>query len=145
MLSSNSNLGVHVDARPPNPRISQSPLIRIPLADLDAIIILAGGQTREGGLPLWVTRRLDLGAELQRGSDVPIVCLGGGTPHKPPILDSRGYVVHESTSCADYLIQLGVTPATILKARIRLLHAGERKNPEPEWALELNLPVLLPH
>jgi hypothetical protein len=33
-----------------------------------------------------------------------VLCTGGGTPHKPPIM--RGdYVYHESTACADYLIE----------------------------------------
>ena len=33
---------------------------------------------------------------------------GGGTPHKPPYLDSRSYVIHEATSCAHFLLQVGV-------------------------------------
>ena len=34
----------------------------------------------------------------------PVLCCGGGTPHKPPILREGGYVLHEGTECADYLI-----------------------------------------
>uniref|UniRef100_A0A7S2QT06 DUF218 domain-containing protein n=1 Tax=Chlamydomonas chlamydogama TaxID=225041 RepID=A0A7S2QT06_9CHLO len=86
--------------------------------DLDAIIMLAGGQTTEGsGLPTWVERRLDACLDLQRvqKTNCPIVCLGGGTPHKPPILTPRGYVVHESTACADYLIARGASPSRLLK------------------------------
>lgn len=33
----------------------------------------------------------------------PIVCLGGGTPHKPPVLQPSGFVLHEGTELADYL------------------------------------------
>jgi glutathione S-transferase len=40
---------------------------------------------------------------------------GGGTPHKPPILDDKGYVIHESTACAQYLISKGLMPSMILK------------------------------
>lgn len=40
---------------------------------------------------------------------------GGGTPHKPPVLGPSGHVVHESTSCADYLMARGVRAEHILK------------------------------
>ena len=33
----------------------------------------------------------------------PILCLGGGTPHKPAMLTSTHHVLHEATACADYL------------------------------------------
>ena len=33
-----------------------------------------------------------------------MLCLGGGTPHKPAVLGSTGHVLHESTVCADYLV-----------------------------------------
>lgn len=39
----------------------------------------------------------------------PIVCLGGGTPHKPPIMQETGFVLHEGTELAKYLISQ-VTP-----------------------------------
>jgi len=34
----------------------------------------------------------------------PILCCGGGTPHKRPILRPDGYVLHEGTECAQFLI-----------------------------------------
>ena len=37
------------------------------------------------------------------GSACPVLCLGGGTPHKPAVLGATGHVLHESTVCADYL------------------------------------------
>ncbi|CAL8461631.1 g1162 [Coccomyxa elongata] len=85
--------------------------------DYDAIIVLAGGLTPDGGLPEWVTRRLDAGADIQRqqGKQCPVLCLGGGTPHKPPVLGPSGHVLHESTSCANYLKTRGVSGASILK------------------------------
>lgn len=33
----------------------------------------------------------------------PLVCLGGGTPHKPPVLRNSGHVLHEGTELADFL------------------------------------------
>lgn len=85
--------------------------------DYDAVIVLAGGLTPDGGLPDWVTRRLDAGADIQRqqGTHCPVLCLGGGTPHKPPVLGPSGHVIHESTSCANYLRAQGVSEVSILK------------------------------
>ncbi|KAL2630806.1 hypothetical protein R1flu_015492 [Riccia fluitans] len=73
---------------------------------LDAIIVLAGGQTRDGGVPLWVARRLDRAVELQRSQGEPfppIVASGGGSGAAPPVLTSEKFIIHESTSCASYL------------------------------------------
>ncbi|KAK9803666.1 hypothetical protein WJX72_009662 [[Myrmecia] bisecta] len=83
----------------------------------DAIVVLAGGFTSTGGLPGWVTRRLDAAQDIlqQQGSHCPILCLGGGTPHKPAILSVTGHVVHESTACAEYLIAQGVPGLRLLK------------------------------
>lgn len=44
-----------------------------------------------------------------------IVLLGAGTPHKPPVIDAGGYVLHESTAYADYLISRGVPAVDLLK------------------------------
>ena len=41
---------------------------------------------------------------LHAGGACPVLCLGGGTPHKPAVLGSSGHVLHESTVCADYLM-----------------------------------------
>lgn len=48
-------------------------------------------------------------------SGCPIVLLGAGTPHKPPVLDDGGWVVHESTAYAAYLMRRGVPAAHLLK------------------------------
>jgi hypothetical protein len=40
---------------------------------------------------------------------------GGGTPHKPAVIGDNGHVVHESTSCADYLMSKGMAADMILK------------------------------
>ncbi|CAG9461966.1 unnamed protein product [Pedinophyceae sp. YPF-701] len=81
----------------------------------DAVIILAGGQLRDGTLPEWVTRRVDRAAELWRERGSVVICSGGGTPHKPPILNPQGFVVHEAVSCAQYLMERGVPASAILR------------------------------
>lgn len=40
---------------------------------------------------------------------------GGGTPHRPPVIDSNGYPIHEATICANYLLASSVHPDLILK------------------------------
>lgn len=59
------------------------------LEPLDCIFVLAGGQTHDGGVPLWVQRRLDAAyvAYVAQGRTCPIVVMGGGTPHRPPVLN----------------------------------------------------------
>ncbi|GBF93965.1 hypothetical protein Rsub_06214 [Raphidocelis subcapitata] len=84
---------------------------------LDAVVMLAGGLHPDGGLPDWVSRRLDTSFDihLTQQRRCPILMLGGGTPHKPPVLAPSGHVVHESTSCADYLISKGADAGALLK------------------------------
>lgn len=84
---------------------------------LDVIFVLAGGLTDNGEVHEWVTRRLDLAYSIYKNISIKpkIICLGGGTYHKPPILNDEGYVVHESTACSEYLINLGVKSSDIYK------------------------------
>eukprot|EP00887_Chlorella_sp_A99_P002365 scaffold10.g2365.t1 len=44
-----------------------------------------------------------------------LVLLGAGTPHKRPVLDSGGHVLHEATAYASFLVQRGVPPGALLK------------------------------
>ena len=101
---------------------------------------LGGGLLPGGGLPEWVVRRLEgcrhlylqqqhleaqkllqqPGAQQQQlrrwvGAGPPIVLLGAGTPHKPAVLDPAGYVLHESTAYAAYLMSHGVPAGDLLK------------------------------
>ena len=86
------------------------------LPALDAIVVPAGGLTTTGSLPEWVRRRMDAALEAHRQTGAPVLCSGGGTPHKPPVLlPGTGYVVHESTACASYLLERGLAPSCILK------------------------------
>lgn len=95
--------------------------IRLLPLRLDAIFVLTGGQTDDGGVPLWVARRLDRAVELQRSQSEPlppIVCVGGGSGVVPPILTAEKFVMHESTSAAKYLHEKWkVSFSSLLKVR----------------------------
>ena len=89
-----------------------------PLSDVDAIIVLAGGLTADGGLPPWVEARLDAAAAVSAALRVPILCSGGGTPHRPPHLPAGGggHVLHEGAACCAYLQKAhGVPSSRLLK------------------------------
>ena len=49
---------------------------------------------------LWVSHLQGL---VMTGKQCPILCLGGGTPHKRAVLGANGHVIHEATACARYL------------------------------------------
>ena len=78
------------------------------------IFVLAGGIDNFNNPNIFVQKRLDKATELLQENDF-IIILGGGTYHKPPNLDSNNYVIHESTSCANYLINKGVNPNQIIR------------------------------
>jgi len=83
--------------------------------NLDLIIVLAGGLNEEGNLHEWVIRRLDRAIELHKLHDCPILCSGGGTYHKPPFINEKGFVVHESTECVNYMCQQGINKNNIYR------------------------------
>lgn len=74
------------------------------------VILLAGGLDPEGYNHPWVKDRLDAFLKLYSYHKRNIYILGGGTYHKPPHLNKQGYVIHESTMGAKYLIENGVDP-----------------------------------
>ena len=74
------------------------------------IFILAGGQLKDGNVNTWVKERLDLGLNIKKqNQDAIIYCIGGGTYHKEPIHNIYGYVLHESRSCSNYLINKNIS------------------------------------
>lgn len=85
--------------------------------ELDAIFVLAGGLDQNGHVHEFVKKRLDQAIKIHNSLNkkIKIICLGGGTYHKPPILNKKSYVIHESTSCAEYLITRGIDPKNIYK------------------------------
>jgi len=83
--------------------------------EIDGIVVLAGGIDSKGFCHPWVIRRLDLAYNIHKSTNKPIFCLGGGSYHIPPILNKNNFAIHESTSCSEYLISLGVEPNMIYK------------------------------
>lgn len=75
------------------------------------IFVLAGGLQDNGEAHEFVKIRLDKAIELYNHykdfQQCKIIVMGGGTYHKPPILNDSNYVIHESSSCALYLTQQG--------------------------------------
>jgi len=79
----------------------------------DCILIPGGGLTPEGELPLWTIARLEH-AITYKEQFRWIAFLSGGTVHKPPPIDDRGYPVFESHKAAEYLVGSGLNPGQIL-------------------------------
>ena len=82
---------------------------------VDVIFVLAGGVDANGYIHEWVRRRLDVAIQIYCQKKCYIVCLGGGTYHKPPSLNHAGFVIHESTACCKYLIDAGIPYNKIYK------------------------------
>lgn len=84
--------------------------------DIEYIFVLAGGITDKGQIHPWVERRLLLAKKLYKvNTSIKIICLGGGSYHVKPIMNHNGFVIHESTACAEFLIKLGVNPNNIYR------------------------------
>lgn len=81
------------------------------------IVVLAGGVKDNGLVNDFVLKRLDYAIKLYNkfNNNCKIICLGGGTYHKPPVLNNTKYVIHESTSCAKYLFSKNVPPSAIYR------------------------------
>jgi len=85
------------------------------LENIDGIFVLAGGIDTKGMCHPWVIERLNLAFEIYNKTNKNIFCLGGGSYHIPPILNKKKFAIHESTSCSEYLISLGVSSNKIFK------------------------------
>ena len=79
----------------------------------NCIFIPGGGLQADGSLQAWTIARLDTAIELQDQADW-IATLSGGTVHKPPPLDGKGFPIFESRKAAEYLIEAGLPPNRIL-------------------------------
>lgn len=62
-------------------------------------------------MPAWVEARFDYVLSLK--TDAPIVCLSGGTVHRPSPLDGSGRPVFEAVAGARYLLNKGVFPQRV--------------------------------
>lgn len=82
-----------------------------------AVIILGGGVTKEGTVPMHTQLRLDAAFELYRqlGQHALFFPLSGGTPHKPNPVDRLGFPVWECTAAAKRLVEMGVPPGQIFE------------------------------
>lgn len=87
-----------------------------------AIIILGGGLNKEGKIYDHVELRVQHAYKLytklkERNSklDVKLIALSGGTPHKPPPLDSAGFPITEAQGSAQRLLEMQVSPTDILE------------------------------
>ena len=79
------------------------------------VFVLAGGQISDGTVNQWVESRLDIAIQIYKKNKCNIYCIGGGTYHRPSILNKYNHVIHESTSCAMYLQNNGVDYKDIKK------------------------------
>jgi len=80
------------------------------------ICVLAGGLKSNGSVHDFVRQRLDVAVCLYtKSNDAKIICMGGGTYHKPPLTNNAGFVIHESTACALYVHNSGVDKQDILR------------------------------
>ena len=83
------------------------------------IVVLAGGSCTSDKLNCFVEKRLNECINIYKNgrytNGIKILILGGGTYHKPPILDYRGMVKHESSLCAEYLLNKGIPEKDIYK------------------------------
>ena len=83
--------------------------------DIDGIFVLAGGIDTNGLCHSFVIDRLNEALCIHKITNKPIFCIGGGSYHTKPILNNSNFIIHESTSCAEYLISIGVNPSLIYK------------------------------
>jgi len=82
----------------------------------DFVIVLAGGiNEKDKDIYPWIKERLDIAVYLYQQKPLKIICVGGGTYHKKPILNDKEFVIHEAQACASYLLDNGVKPEDILK------------------------------
>lgn len=79
--------------------------------NFDAILIPGGGLSPDGSPPPWVAARLDRALEIP--GEPAILTLSGGTTHKPPLLDERGFPILEAAAGARYLIERGCKASRI--------------------------------
>lgn len=91
-------------------------------SDKIAIIILGGGLTKEGKIyhhvELRVQEAYSIYTKLKDRNpniDVKIIALSGGTPHKPPPLDSAGFPITEAQGSAQRLLALQIPTSDIME------------------------------
>lgn len=81
--------------------------------EYDAILIPGGGLTKNGQLPDWTKKRIEVAFDQANGNPF-FITLSGGTVHKAPPIDEEGFPIYESQTAGNFLIELGVNPDQIL-------------------------------
>lgn len=79
----------------------------------DCILIPGGGLLNDGTLPPWTIARLNCALSL-KDACLWFLLLSGGTVHKPPPLNSKGFPLFESHEMAKHLVTSGINPDRIL-------------------------------
>ena len=87
----------------------------------DSIVVLGGGRPSSHKLPpRWVQARCDAAAQVyfaykNKGKNINILSLGGGSAHAPQLLNGRQLPVWESVASAVYLVEkYKINPLEIL-------------------------------
>ena len=71
-------------------------------------VILGGGVTRDGGLPVWVKSRCDyVLTQLEKGEYDYVIISSRYTFNKPVLRTSKGNLVYENKAILDYLVSKG--------------------------------------
>lgn len=98
-----------------NKQINNLPQLELEINYSKAIIVLAGGIDSQGLCHKFVQGRLDLAYQQFLNDPQIIICCGGGSYHVKTITNHLGFVIHESTSCSQYLIEKGIPGKYIYK------------------------------
>jgi vancomycin permeability regulator SanA len=105
----NENIKFSNEKVTPNEKITSNEKVKY-------IIVLAGGINENGEVNSFVKKRLDIAIKIyHQYKNIKIICVGGGTYHKSPFLNSNKFVVHEATACAYYLVKKNVKQTDIYK------------------------------
>lgn len=109
---------------------------------IEYIFVLAGGMKNSQQNHKFVESRLNRAVEeFTKTDDAIIVCMGGGTYHKPPFTTNHGYVIHESTCCAKYLIKnYNIEPNKIMREWSSYDTIGNGYFAFMHWIYPLKLP-----
>lgn len=87
---------------------------------IDGIVIPGGGLEISGIPHPFVIRRLNEALRLYLeqialNPNLKVFVLSAGTPHKPPALDPKGFVITEARASAIFLLERGIPVEAIIE------------------------------
>lgn len=93
-----------------------------PVVETVAIIVLGGGLTSTGEVPIHTQLRLNKAVDIYKSLKLPsfIITLSGGTTYKPNPLDSNGFPIWESSAAANKLISMGIPAEDVIEENFSL-------------------------